>query len=208
MELFHYSDAELVDGSEYILPAVEGLLRKVPSSAVIADLGCGNGSVLAKFRQRGWQMYGLDRSNSGLEQARNAYPGIHFEFADLCTDISGHRLAGQCDVVLSPEVIEHIFLPRIYARNCYTLLKPNGLLVLSTPYHGYLKNQALAATGRMDPHFTALWDYGHIKFWSKHTLSILLEEVGFSVTGFQGLGRVPLLWKSMVVTATKKTNSN
>ena len=43
--------------------------------------------------------------------------------------------------------------------------------MLSTPYHGYLKNLALAVSGRMDRHFTALHVGGHIKFFSIETLT-------------------------------------
>jgi predicted HicB family RNase H-like nuclease len=50
--------------------------------------------------------------------------------------------------------------------------------VISTPYHGYWKNLMLALTGKMDAHFTALWDHGHIKFWSMRTLGELLREGG------------------------------
>jgi hypothetical protein len=37
---------------------------------------------------------------------------------------------------------------------------------VSTPYHGYHKNLGLALSGKMDAHFTALWEGGHIKFFS------------------------------------------
>lgn len=57
------------------------------------------------------------------------------------------------------------------------------------------------ADRQLDAHFTALWDHGHIKFWSRRTLGALLAEAGLEVTGFQGAGRAPLLWKSMVVAA-------
>ena len=53
----------------------------------------------------------------------------------------------------------------------------------------------------MDHHYTALWDGGHIKFWSRETLTKLLEEFGFRVTDFRGAGRLPYLWKSMLVRA-------
>jgi len=70
---------------------------------------------------------------------------------------------------------------------------------VSTPYHGYIKNLALAVTGKLDAHFTVLWDGGHIKFFSRSTLEQMLREQGFEVTGFAGAGRWPLLWKSMLV---------
>jgi hypothetical protein len=53
----------------------------------------------------------------------------------------------------------------------------------------------------MDFHFTALWEGGHIKFWSRKTITQLLEEFGFQVIGFHGCGRVPYLWKSMLIHA-------
>ena len=78
----------------------------------------------------------------------------------------------------------------------------DGEIIISTPYHGYLKNLAIALTNKMDHHFTTLWDGGHIKFWSKRSLTVLLNEFGFEVTQFSGSGRLPYLWKSMFVRAT------
>ena len=78
-----------------------------------------------------------------------------------------------------------------------------GTAILSTPYHGYWKNLALALTGRMDQHFTALWDHGHIKFWSMDTLGELLWEAGFVDVRFERVGRIPPLAKSMIAIARK-----
>jgi 2-polyprenyl-6-hydroxyphenyl methylase/3-demethylubiquinone-9 3-methyltransferase len=128
---------------------------------------------------------------------------VSFDHADLTTDIVAHPLNGTCDLVISTEVVEHLLLPRPFARNCYRFLKPGGRLIISTPYHGYLKNVALALSGSLDAHFTALWDYGHVKFWSRKTLSLLLAEAGFTVEQFHGAGRFPLFWKSMVLIAAK-----
>jgi hypothetical protein len=76
-----------------------------------------------------------------------------------------------------------------------------GELIISCPYHGYLKNLVMALAGKFDNHFTVLWDGGHIKFWSKKTLTQLLEEFGFEVIDFKGAGRFPYLWKSMFIKA-------
>ncbi len=107
------------------------------------------------------------------------------------------------DTIISTEVIEHLYAPRKYLEFCKNVLLKNGggEIVISTPYHGYLKNLVMAATGKMDNHFTVLWDGGHIKFWSRKTLTQLLEEFGFEVMQFKGSGRFPLLWKSMFIKA-------
>ncbi|QXP88105.1 methyltransferase [Methylococcus capsulatus] len=58
-------------------------------------------------------------------------------------------------------------------------------------------------SGKMDAHFTALWDHGHIKFWSMKTLSLLLEEAGFRDIRFERVGRLPALAKAMIAVASK-----
>jgi 2-polyprenyl-6-hydroxyphenyl methylase/3-demethylubiquinone-9 3-methyltransferase len=97
------------------------------------------------------------------------------------------------DIVISTEVVEHCYAPRAWAVFANAALRPGGIFICSTPYHGYLKNLVLALSGKLDAHFTALWDGGHIKFWSRSTLSQLLLEVGFSDPHFCGPGRLPLL---------------
>ena len=75
--------------------------------------------------------------------------------------------------------------------------------MISTPFHGFWKNLLLAATGRLDRHFQADHEGGHIKFWSYRALATFLRSHGFEVTEFHGYGRVPLLWNSMIVKAVK-----
>jgi 2-polyprenyl-6-hydroxyphenyl methylase/3-demethylubiquinone-9 3-methyltransferase len=111
---------------------------------------------------------------------------------------------GTFPVAVSLEVVEHLYSPREYVAHAYDVLEDDGRLILSTPYHGYLKNLALAITGRLDQHFTALWDHGHIKFWSIATLSRLLEEGGFQVERIARVGRIPQLAKSMLLVASKQ----
>lgn len=107
------------------------------------------------------------------------------------------------DAVVSTEVVEHVYAPRLWAAAAFQALKPGGVLICSTPFHGYLKNLALALSGKLDAHFTALWDGGHIKFWSRASLSQLLQEAGFELLAFRGAGRWPWLWKSMLIAARK-----
>lgn len=64
-----------------------------------------------------------------------------------------------------------------------------------------MKNLVLSVMDKWDKHADPLWDGGHIKLWSKKTLSQLLTEQGFTVTDFVGCGRLPYLWKSMIIKA-------
>jgi 2-polyprenyl-3-methyl-5-hydroxy-6-metoxy-1,4-benzoquinol methylase len=178
-------------------------LRAVGRDARVLDAGCGNGHLTARLAAEGFRIAGFDASPTGIELARSAHPDIRFEVASAYEDLRV-RFDGEFDACVCVEVIEHLFDPRLFVRRIYEALRPGGIFVLSTPYHGHVKYLALALTGRMDAHLGALWDGGHIKFWSRKTLTSLLCESGFQVLGFQGAGRVPLLWKSMVITARKE----
>jgi 2-polyprenyl-3-methyl-5-hydroxy-6-metoxy-1,4-benzoquinol methylase len=128
-----------------------------------------------------------------------------FHVVDFSLGLLPAALAGrQFNVVLSTEVIEHLYDPRALLKMARSVLAPGGTLVITTPYHSYLKNLALAVAGKLDGHFTVLWDGGHIKFLSRATLSALLEQEGFEVTAFRSAGRWPYLWKSMVLAARLK----
>ncbi|HMO09586.1 MAG TPA: methyltransferase domain-containing protein [Paracoccaceae bacterium] len=200
---YRYGDAETNTSHGYLLPAVKAELAGIGSGVPkrLFDLGCGNGSVGAVLHGMGWNVTGVDPSEEGIAQARARYPGLRFETGSAYDDLAASY--GRFPVVISLEVVEHVYAPRDYARTLADLLEPGGTAILSTPYHGYLKNLAMALSGRMDAHFTALWDHGHIKFWSFRTLGTLLAEAGLTDIRFLRVGRIPPLAKSMIAIARK-----
>jgi hypothetical protein len=86
---------------------------------------------------------------------------------------------------------------------CYTATSPGGKFICTTPYHGYLKNLAISLAGGWDKHADPLFDGGHIKLFSRRTLSALMAEAGFRKLEFRGAGRYPYFWKSMIICGTK-----
>jgi 2-polyprenyl-6-hydroxyphenyl methylase/3-demethylubiquinone-9 3-methyltransferase len=201
---YEYRNTQPEASHGYLYPVIDPLLSHLPAGSSVLDLGCGNGTFLALFRDRGWKLYGTDFSPTGIAIAQQNFPEIQFFLADS-TSPAGDILerVGPVDLILSTEVIEHLYDPRGFLRNAHQLLKPGGTLILSTPYHGYFKNLMLALTGKLDRHFTVLWDHGHIKFWSRKTLTQALQETGFTEIKFAGAGRAPFFWKSMVMSAKR-----
>lgn len=196
---YAYRDVQLGHAHAYLLPEVDiALADSAPKS--VFDLGCGNGSV-AKHLAKRFEVVGIDASPSGIAEANAAFPDLRLNIGSVYDDLAS--VYGQFDVVVSLEVVEHLIDPRLYARRMFDLVRPGGTAIVSTPYHSYLKNLALAITGRMDAHFTALWDGGHIKFWSVKTLTALLSGAGFTEIRFRRAGRFPTLAKSMIANARR-----
>jgi 2-polyprenyl-3-methyl-5-hydroxy-6-metoxy-1,4-benzoquinol methylase len=167
----------------------------------VIELGCGNGRFADRLSKK-CEVVALDSSQSAIEVAKKNFQTASFYRDSVYEDL--HRKYGTFDCVVSLEVIEHLFDPRAFVENASHLLNNGGIFLMSTPYHGYWKNLALALSGKMDSHFTALWDGGHIKFWSKKTITEILEEKGFTVLRIKRLGRIPVIAKTMLVIAEKK----
>jgi len=197
---------------KYLLRTLMKILNELslPNSSLILDAGCGGGYVTNQLIKWGYKnIYGFDISKSGIEIATKNFPEISDKFR--IHDGYERKLPegfprGSYDLILSSEVIEHLFEPKVYLENLHHWLSGDGFLVLTTPYHGYLKNLAISLFNRFDSHFHPLVSGGHIKFFSKDTLYKLLHEAHFQPLAFLGSGRLPYLWKSMVVVAKRMGN--
>ena len=176
------------------------LVKKLDGVQSICDLGCGNGHISGRLAALGYHVTGVDASESGIQIARRTYRDVEFVHALIDGDLN----IGQFDLVISSDVIEHLYRPSDLLEATSSLVKPGGQVLLGTPYHGYLKNLVLAATGKMDAHFSTLHDGGHIKFFSVNTLSRLMRSHGFEDLRFTYYGRAPWLWKNMICHARKK----
>ena len=200
---YRYDDEKLNVSHDYLLPAVKVVLANChPSCKRIFDLGCGNGSIANELTKLGFEVTGVDASEEGIIRAHQSLPDLNIHLGSAYDDLQNQY--GQFPIVISLEVVEHLCFPRKFAKTIYNLLEPGGIAVISTPYHGYLKNLTMALTGKMDAHFTALWDFGHIKFWSRRTLTALLKEAGFNDVRWRFAGRAYPFSKSMVAIARRR----
>lgn len=201
---YKYTHSGHIQHHDYILPCLLDALKDIDAKVDgrrLLDLGCGNGSIAHVLAAHGYEVVGVDPSAEGVSIARSAHPDLEIYRGSAYDDLVGAY--GHFDVLVSIEVVEHLYDPRKFAANIHSLLKPGGYAIITTPYHGYWKNLAMALSGKLDNHFTVLWDHGHIKFWSIDTLTTLLLEAGLVDIEFRRIGRIPPLAKVMVAIARK-----
>lgn len=138
----------------------------------VADFGCGRGWLSHKLSDFG-RVSGFDVSEKAIENARQCFPGLDF----ICLDASEaipEEFAGTFDLVVSSEVIEHIQDQLSYLKNIFTLLRPGGHFLISTPNGAWF--DAFYRDGRES------WKQPVENWLSLPELSKLLKQAGLSTT--------------------------
>lgn len=84
---------------------------------------------------------------------------------------------------------------------------PTTLLAHEAPFDAVVSTEVIEHlySPHLLPRFAhAVLRPGGLKFWSRATLTELLRTEGFEVQAFGGVGRLPYLWKSMVMRAVRR----
>jgi len=179
----------------------------IHSQSYILDAGCGSGYIMHCLYQKNYtNIVGFDLSESGITYAKTHYPELQakcFVHDAYIRQLPCSLADGGFDLIISLEVIEHLFAPRAYLENIYAWLKPGGYAIISAPYHGYVKNCLISLLNIFDTHFDPLSETGHVKFFSRKTLCNIVKQAGLFPEGFYGCGGIAYAWHSMAMVAKK-----
>ena len=157
------------------------------SSLRILDIGCGAGLLCEPFTRLGAQVIGVDPSATNIAAARLHADKGHLSIDYRCTTVEEMDLRERFDVVLAMEVIEHVTDVGLFLNRCAAMLKPGGMMVISTLNRNW-KSFALAIVGaeyvlRWLPRGTHQRD----KFVTPAELERAIESTGLNVTGERGV---------------------
>jgi SAM-dependent methyltransferase len=136
----------------------------------ILDIGCGDGSALAKMREHGnWRLCGVEFDPGAAEKARAK--GLDVRTSSL--DSAGFE-PNSFDLVRMGHVIEHVVDPVKTVKLVLGLLRPGGYFVGETP------NTECLDFRLFGKYWGALHVPRHLAFFNRSSLRSLLEECGFT----------------------------
>src|SRR6185437_10037544 len=145
----------------------------------VLEAGCGEGYGADLIAGRARRVIGLDYDESAVAHVRARYPRVemlHGNLAELPLPDAA------VDVVVNFQVIEHLWDQGQFVRECRRVLRPSGLLMVSTP------NRITFSPGRDTP-----INPFHTRELNAEELTELLADAGFSDVAMYGLFHGPRL---------------
>lgn len=112
----------------------------------VLDIGCGAGLLCEPLSRLGAQVIGVDPSASNIAAAKLHADKSHLSIDYRCTTVEEIDPRERFDIVLAMEVVEHVVDVGVFLQRCASMLKPNGLMVVSTLNRNW-KSFALAIVG-------------------------------------------------------------
>ncbi|GAB4410567.1 MAG: hypothetical protein OHK0056_13660 [Bacteriovoracaceae bacterium] len=200
------------DSSYYIHQTILGLAAPFCEAATsICDVGCGNGKILKQLRSKfpRTELHGIDIGSFFDPNEIN----VNFHKVDLNEEFP-QALENHFDVVISSEVIEHLENPRHFIRQLTKVVRPKGVIILSTPNtHSILS----LLTYDLKGHHNAFGpkDYpAHITAVSPYDLKQMIKEipnVHLVKMGYVHYGRIPgtgISWQQILPILNGKSFSD
>jgi SAM-dependent methyltransferase len=174
------------DGARRFLRRELGRIRGLLGGAGrLLDVGCATGALLEEARAEGFEVMGVE-----LGLASSTYARERLGLPVLTGDFLEARLPeASFDVVTLYEVIEHLLDPLAILREVRRVLRPGGLLALSTPNRASLTGRALGSRW---------WPINcpeeHIHLFTPGTVREVLRRAGLEVADLRTSGLDPLTW--------------
>lgn len=109
---------------------IEKFLRKVPKDYKILDVGCGQGLLVKEFKERGYNIIGVDAF----------YENEYVEKQDI---FNNEYQDNTFDLILCLDVIEHFSFDKqeLLVKELARIVRPNGKIVWSIPNMAHLSSR-------------------------------------------------------------------
>lgn len=142
----------------------------------VLEIGCSIGAVSNLLVERGFNVWASDVSSYAVKKAQKLTPKAKFLVLDIHKKV---RIGHKFDYIIAFEVVEHLEKPDLGLKNMYDALKPNGKVVISTPY----------------PYSWNFRDPTHINVKHPSEWVRIMRKVGFKKVTYTRFSLIPFFYR-------------
>lgn len=153
------------------------MVELVGGNKRVLDVGCATGYLARALISRGCTVSGFEADPAAAEEARPLLDKLvvgDVEEVDLAAAFG----AGNFDVVVFGDVLEHLRDPLTVLRRATRLLAPGGTVVASIPNVAHGSVRLALLHGRFDYQPLGLLDFSHLRFFTKASIETLFADAG------------------------------
>ena len=146
----------------------------VPLHTKVLELGCATGFMSQYFRKK------LHCQVVGVDINPLVKPDI---IGDLNAAATWKKIKAKApyDVVFASAIIEHLPSPETTLQLIKSVLKPHGLLIITTPNVAHWRQRLNLLLGRFEYEDYGLLDRTHLRFFTYFTFQKLIRDAGFII---------------------------
>ena len=191
--------------------------KLAPGGETVLDIGCNYGHLLYMLTDKYNHVHGIDIQPEPIRRIREITADNECISATVGDANEVLNFPDRSfDTVIATAVIEHLFDPYFFIRECRRILTSNGTLIIEAPNVAWLPNRIRLLTGNLPVTSDAQgWDGGHLHYFTINSLKTLLTENGFRVVRITNCGLLANMrkfWRSllaadMVIVAKKEVSS-
>lgn len=183
-ELCEFYDSDKETRANYFSPITklryEELLNQFEvfrSSGNLLEVGAGNGYFLEIAQEKKWNIHGTEVSENCIDKcikkeiqldkgqlSELKYPDNHF------------------DVIVAIELIEHLIDPKKFVQECYRILRPGGLMYVTTPNFNSILRY------KLKDQYDVISYPNHLMYFTQKTLTKLFEDQQFATKKIKTTG--------------------
>src|SRR4030042_3029194 len=151
----------------FFLKKIKQIEEFLPKPGRILEIGCSTGTLLKRLKSKGWEVWGVEPSESAEVARKKGIRVIkkYFERAKLAN--------GYFDAIVLNHTLEHLENPISILKKAKTLLKKGGILLVDVPNFGSLSARL----------FGRYWGYlapgEHLWHFTPETLKKVFKKAGF-----------------------------
>lgn len=183
-ELDDFYDLNDDSRSEYFSPVTRmryetwlSHFEKFKQTKNLLEVGAGNGFFLEIAKENNWNINGTEVSNQCIEECSKK--GIELNKGEL---ENIQYPDNHFDIIVAVELIEHLIDPKSFLKECYRILRPGGLMYITTPNFNSILRY------RLKDQYDVISYPNHLMYFTQKTLRKIFEDQGFKTNEIRTTG--------------------